>query len=72
MIIVKILLDLTSVYLAAGFVFALFFIFNGITKVDETTRGSSWMFRVIIIPGTVVFWPLLLRRWIIATKLKSK
>jgi hypothetical protein len=71
MLIVKILLDLTTVYLAAGFLFAIIFVVKGIIKVDEMTRGSSWIFRVIIIPGTAVFWPLLLKRWISASKLKS-
>lgn len=36
--------------------------------VDEGAHGSGWGFRLIIIPGIVVFWPLLLRKWIAAVK----
>jgi hypothetical protein len=44
--------------------FSLFFIFKGIEKVDETAHGSSWGFRIMIIPGITALWPLLLYKWI--------
>lgn len=52
------------VYLLAGFVFAFFFLIKGIEKVDTAAHGSGWGFRLIILPGTIAFWPVLLKKWI--------
>jgi len=67
MIIVTILLIIVAVYLAAGLVFAIPFVIKGVTEIDEGAHGSTWGFRMIIIPGTIVFWPLLLKRWLKAS-----
>lgn len=64
MILINILLIIVAVYLFAGLVFAIPFITKGVTKIDEGAHGSKWGFRIIIIPGTIVFWPLLLKKWI--------
>jgi len=68
MILVYITLIILAVYLFAGLIFAIPFIIRGITKIDEGAQGSKWGFRVIIIPGTMVFWPLLLKKWLKASK----
>ena len=44
------------------------FILKGINKIDEGGHGSSIGFRIIIIPGVIVFWVVLLRKWIKAKK----
>jgi hypothetical protein len=61
---VQILLIVVAIYLACGFVFMIPFIIKGVDAIDEGAHGSSIGFRIIIIPGTIVFWPLLLRRWV--------
>ncbi len=53
----------TFAYLAAGAVFAAFFFFLGIARVDPATHGSSFFFRLLIAPATIVLWPFLLRAW---------
>jgi hypothetical protein len=63
MTIVYIILIVAAVYLAAGLVFAIPFVIKGVTKIDEGAHDSKWGFRIIIIPGTMVFWPLLLKKW---------
>jgi len=68
MILVYVILITVAVYLFAGLVFAIPFILKGVTKIDEGAHGSKWGFRIIIIPGTIVFWPFLLKRWIKASK----
>lgn len=68
MILVYIVLVIVVVYLFAGLVFAISFITRGVTKIDEGAQGSKWGFRIIIIPGTMVFWPLLLKKWLKASK----
>jgi hypothetical protein len=55
---------LLLVYSGIGLVFALIFVFIGVNRIDPVALGSSWGFRLIIIPGVVAFWPALLRRWI--------
>jgi len=63
MAIVSIIFIIVAVYLVAGLVFAIPFVIKGVTKIDEGAIGSKWGFRIIIIPGTMVFWPLLLKKW---------
>ena len=58
------LLFVAGIYLAAGLLFALAFVGSGVRKIDPHAAHVSWGFRVLIIPGTMAFWPLLLRRWI--------
>lgn len=71
MILLNIVLITVIAYLLLGFVFAIPFIIKGVTKIDEGAHGAKWGFRIIIIPGTIVFWPLLLSKWLKATKQKS-
>jgi hypothetical protein len=49
-------------YLGAGLVFAPFFVAFGVGRIDPAARGSTWGFRLMIVPGVVALWPLLLRR----------
>lgn len=63
MIAVKIALILGLAYLLAGVVFAILFLRKGIGKVDVSAHGSGFGFRLIIFPGTVALWPVLLNKW---------
>src|SRR6185295_17783693 len=56
-------LILLGAYLACGLVFAIPFALVGVKKIDPHAAHGSWGFRLLVIPGTVAFWPLLLRRW---------
>jgi hypothetical protein len=51
-------------YAGLGFLFALAFVTLGVQRLDAEARGTGVGFRLIIIPGTIAFWPLLLRRWL--------
>ncbi len=64
LIVVTILLLLVLAYLVTGLLFAILFLAKGIEKVDPATHGSGMGFRLIILPGTVALWPVLLRKWI--------
>jgi hypothetical protein len=61
--IAAVFLILLGIYLACGFVFAVPFVLFGVKKIDPHAARGSWGFRLLIIPGTAAFWPLLLRRW---------
>ena len=52
-----------AIYLVAGLVFAICFIIKGVTVVDDGAKGSGPGFRLIILPGVTILWPLLLKRW---------
>jgi hypothetical protein len=56
-------LILLGAYLGCGFVFAIPFVLFGVKQIDPHAAHGSWGFRLLIIPGTLAFWPLLLRRW---------
>jgi len=56
-------LILMGAYLACGLVFAVPFALVGVKQIDPHAAHGSWGFRLLIIPGTMALWPLLLRRW---------
>jgi len=66
--IVTIILLIAAVYLVTGLIFGIAFISKGVTKIDEAARGSGWGFRLIILPGSIIFWPVLLKKWMDAPK----
>ena len=67
--IVEIIFMVVAIYLVCGLIFTIPFVIKGVNDIDEGARGSSPGFRIIIIPGTIVFWPFLLKKWI---DIKSK
>ena len=71
MVILNTILIIIVIYLICGFVFAIPFVIKGADKIDEGGQGSTWGFKIIIIPATIVFWPLLLKKWIAASKIKK-
>jgi len=61
--IAALLLILMSIYLVCGLVFAAPFSFVGVGKIDPHAAHGTWGFRLLIIPGTILLWPLLASRW---------
>lgn len=57
------LLILGGVYLVCGLVFAVPFVLLGVKRIDPHAAQGSWGFQLVIFPGVMAFWPLLLRRW---------
>lgn len=55
---------LVGLYLVIGVVFAVAFAWRGASAIDVAAAGSTWGFRIIIMPGAAALWPWLLRRWI--------
>jgi hypothetical protein len=62
--ITQFLLLLLLFYLPGGLVFAIPFVVIGVGKIDPHAAHGSWGFRVLIIPGTILLWPLLASRWL--------
>lgn len=61
--IAAVFLILLGLYLACGLVFAIPFALFGAKQIDPHAAHGSWGFRVLIVPGTMALWPLLLQRW---------
>ena len=62
--IIVICLLVIATYLASGLVFAIFFVTKGVTVVDENAKGTGIGFRIILLPGATLLWPLLLKKWL--------
>jgi hypothetical protein len=58
------ILEGVAVYAAAGLVFALVFLGLGLTRIDDGAKGAGLAFRLLILPGLIALWPLMLVRWI--------
>jgi hypothetical protein len=66
---IDIILIIVEAYLILGLLFSIPFVTKGVTVIDpDGAKGTRWGFRVIIIPGTIVFWPVLLKKWINAKR----
>ena len=68
---VYIIFMMAGVYLAGGALFAIFFLSRGLEKMDTAAHGSGWGFRLIILPGTIVLWPVLLSKWMKVKKVSN-
>lgn len=61
---VEAILNGAALYAAVGGVFALCFLILGLTRIDHGASGAGFLFRLLIIPGLIALWPLMLVRWI--------
>ena len=57
------ILGIAGIYLAIGLLFSIPFVAKGVGKNDPAVQGSTIGFRLIIIPGVILLWPVLVRRW---------
>ena len=62
------ILWIASLYGLAGFAFAIVFVTRGVARVDPAAAGAPISFRLLIFPGSLALWPLLLRKWMQATR----
>ena len=57
------LLSATGAYAALGLAFAIPFVTWGAGTIDPAAKVSGLGFKVLIIPGAIALWPLLLAKW---------
>jgi len=62
--IAALVLAVLGVYLAFGVVFAIAFQTRGLAAIDNAAARGSRGFRIVITPGVIALWPILLRRWL--------
>jgi hypothetical protein len=58
---------IAGTYLGAGAAFAVAFVTTGVQRIDPVARDGTWGFRVLIVPGVMLLWPLLARRWAVGS-----
>lgn len=59
----ELFLAMLAGYAACGLAFGILFLLRGVTRIDSAARGTSIGFRLLILPGTVALWPVLLHKW---------
>ena len=52
-----------EVYMGVGLAFAAAFALRGAARIDPDAEGATWGFRLLLIPGATMLWPLLALRW---------
>ena len=64
MIIASIFVCIFYAYLLAGLFFGVWFVFRGVQKIDGGMEGGSWKLRLLLLPGSMALWPLLLKKYL--------
>jgi hypothetical protein len=62
------ILWIASLYGLAGLAFAIAFVTRGVGRVDRAAEDAPIGFRLLILPGSLALWPLLLSRWMRSTR----
>lgn len=58
---------MAGTYLTLGLLFAVPFVLRGVQRIDPAARAGTWGFRILIVPGVTLLWPLLARRWAVGS-----
>lgn len=61
---VMIILFFFYAYILIGLIVGLWFIFKGVQKVDEGMENAKLLMRLILLPGSIGLWPILLVKYI--------
>ncbi|GAB2584040.1 hypothetical protein [Spirosoma areae] len=58
----ELLINLFYGYWFMGAVFGLYFIGWGAARLDDEAKTMIWPVRLLLLPGSIALWPLLLRK----------
>ena len=64
------LLTALEIYAAIGAIVTAAFLFVGLDRIDPSARGA-YAFRPLVIPGAILLWPLVLKRWMTLERNKA-
>jgi len=59
-----IVLSTITVYLGMGTLIGIAFFGKGAGRIDPAAEAASVGFRVLILPGSIMLWPIVLMKWI--------
>jgi hypothetical protein len=57
----RMLVDAIAVYFAIGAIVAVPIMIFELGRIDPATKEAPWTFRVLVLPGVVAMWPVLVR-----------
>lgn len=60
LLVIHLFLAAIGIYFGIGFLFGLFFIFKGASKIDPLMTDTKKKVRFLLFPGVVATWPFLL------------
>ncbi|MEZ4961684.1 MAG: hypothetical protein R2830_17780 [Saprospiraceae bacterium] len=58
-------------YLIVGLLFAIWFVAKGVNMVDGGMKHTSWGVRLLLFPGSVLLWAVLLKKYLKAKSLDN-
>ena len=58
----RILVAVAGVYVVAGLGFGVLFVLRGAARLEPAARDATPAFRLLVFPGAVTLWPVLLLR----------
>ena len=53
---------LGELYLTTGLIVGIAFLLAGLDRIDPAARGA-YSFRPLLLPGLVLLWPIVIKRW---------
>ncbi len=59
-LIINVFLSILGIYFAIGFLFGLYFIIKGATKIDPLMQDTKKKVRFLLFPGVIATWPFLI------------
>lgn len=60
----SIIVTALTAYMVLGLIVAPIVVFLGARHLDPAARSGTIGFKLLILPGMMVFWPLMLSRWV--------
>jgi hypothetical protein len=68
MLIAQIFVYAFYIYLLIGLLFGIWFVFSGVARVDAGMKEAGWKVRLLLLPGSMALWPVLLSKTIKSKK----
>jgi hypothetical protein len=62
MLAAQIFVALLFAYATTGLLFAAWFLVKGVGRLDEGMALANWKVRILLLPGSIAFWPVLLKK----------
>lgn len=64
MVVVTVFVYTLYIYLVLGCVFAIWFVLYGVNKLDAGMEHASWKVRILLIPGSILLWTVLMTKYV--------
>ena len=68
--VISVLIDAFFIYLTIGVVFTIWFLLKGAVELDEGVEHTPWHFKLLLVPGSILLWVILVyklttkKKWI--------